>query len=49
MIGAERLEQLRRADRQGRNGSVKEETLAETLAEQSKLCPDAAARSLHSP
>ena len=33
---ADRVEQLRRADRQGRNDSVKDGTLAETLAEQSK-------------
>ncbi len=41
---AGRPAQLRKADRQGRNDRVKDETLAETLAEQSKLSPDAAAR-----
>src|SRR6266511_3485339 len=38
MSRAGRIAQLRKADRQGRDGSGKGGTLAETLAEQSKLC-----------
>jgi hypothetical protein len=37
MIKADRAAQLRKAERQGRNGSVKGGTLAETLAQQSRL------------
>ena len=37
MVAPGKVAQLRKAERQGRNDSVKDETLAETLAEQSKL------------
>jgi hypothetical protein len=37
MVEPGKVAQLRKAERQGRNDSVKDETLAETLAEQSRL------------
>jgi hypothetical protein len=36
MVEAGKVAQLRKADRQGRNDPVRDGTLAETLAEQSK-------------
>jgi hypothetical protein len=48
MPKAGKVAQLRKADCQGRNGSVKRGALAGTLAEQSKLCPRCESCSLHS-